>query len=82
MGIRTNTPTSTGTHTTGRGNTTPTAARPEHDTGSRPVRPAVGTPRAATTVRTCVPARAGRSGYREPADAAEDPDAHIVRGED
>ena len=31
-------------------------------------------------VRTCVPARDGQSGYREPAEA--DPDSHIVRGED
>jgi hypothetical protein len=31
-------------------------------------------------VRTCVPARSGAAGYREP--AGSDPDAHIVRGED
>jgi hypothetical protein len=48
------------------------------------VRPAGRTPgarRTRGTVRTCIPARSGQGGYREPADS-EDTDAHIVRGED
>lgn len=40
-----------------------------------------GTRRTSGAIRTCIPARSGQSGYREPAEA-DDSDAHIVRGED
>lgn len=58
--------------------------RKETHSGPRLVSVAAGplaTRRRGGTIRTCIPARSGQSGYREPADT-DDTDAHIVRGED